>query len=289
LEAVLQANRRNPVAHLKLAHLLSAAGHTTLAADFFRDALDLAQHAPSEILWPPAAHRIQPERALLVACTASNDARAEELLLVRSFRRNLSYPFSRTDLDISFENRLGLPEVYNSKLESAAAVGYEYAVFVHDDVYIDDVNLFEKLTEAHRQYGFHLVGAAGCCEPVIRFPSLWHVMSPKSQQRGAVSHYGPGQNCAAPTAYGPTPARVDLIDGLFISVHIPTAMAVGWRFNPSFRFHHYDLAASLDAARKGMRVGVYPVNLVHASAGLNNVEDAAWRSSDLRFREVYGK
>jgi tetratricopeptide (TPR) repeat protein len=289
LEALHAANPASPGLQIKLGRACLASGRLEAARRFFGTALRLARKAPDELLWLGAANRVQPGRALLVSCTASPEERADEILLVQSFRQNLSDPALGVDLDLSFENRLGLPEVYNAKLEAAAAAGYEFVVFVHDDVFIDEVQLLRKLRHAHRHHGFQVIGLAGARDPVVRYPTLWHLMSPVAQQRGAVSHYFSGSGVSQTVSdYGPSPSTVDIVDGLFIAVHVASAISLGWRFNPAFRFHHYDLAASLDAVRRGMTVGVYPIHVIHASPGLKEREDPVWLESDRTFRQLYG-
>ncbi|MEY5027142.1 MAG: hypothetical protein RLZZ244_2670, partial [Verrucomicrobiota bacterium] len=156
-----------------------------------------------------------------------------------------------------------------------------------DDVYLDDAALQTKLQRAHRHNGFHLIGVAGCLEPTIQHPSLWHLMAPRHQLRGSVQYFHNNDESRGCVFYGPSPSPADLLDGLFLAVHVPSALATGWRFNERFRFHHYDLAASLDAHRHGMRTGVAPIQLIHASPGLGNLEDPEWKPSDLLFRQLY--
>jgi hypothetical protein len=81
---------------------------------------------------------------------------------------------------------------------------------------------------------------------------------------------------------------VDLLDGLFLAVHTKSALRTGWAFNETFRFHHYDLAASLDAKRLGMQIVAYPLNVVHISPGLGDLNDPAWARSDADFVRLYG-
>jgi hypothetical protein len=287
IERVLQRDPQNPVALLKLGQFLLASGRLEPATGPLRQALAVARQAPAELLWSGAANRLFPERALLVSCSTAPESRVEELLLVRSYRQNLSGEAARVDLDLTLENARGLPEVYNEKLEAAAAAGYEFAVFVHDDVFIEESRLLEKLQEARRRFGFDLIGLAGGVAGGGESPTLWHLMCPKPSQRGSVGHFQIEQTLQTVSAYGHWPAQVTLLDGLFLAVHVPTALAVGWRFNPAFTFHHYDLAASLDAGSRGMTAGVFPLRVVHASGGLKSFDDPAWKESDRIFRQLY--
>jgi hypothetical protein len=287
-QIAVQKAPRQPQAYLQLGRLLEAAGHSDLATELLSQGLALAHEAPPEILWPGSTGSSLHGKTLLVSCSSKPASAAEGLLLVRSFRQNFGHPNSGVDLDLTFENRLGLPEVYNAKLEAAAHAGYRFAVFVHDDVFIDDPQLTLKLERAHKKHGFHLIGVAGGSQPAIVYPSLWHLMCPRDQLRGAAGHFEAEQRTQTSVCFGPSPSTVELLDGLFLGVHLPSAMAVGWRFDTQFRFHHYDLVASLDAKRKGMTAGVFPIHLIHASPGLRSLDDPEWSRSDALFRHRFG-
>ena len=102
-----------------------------------------------------------------------------------------------------------------------------------------------------------------------------------------VSHWKPLQKGTLVSAFGHVPAPVQMVDGVFMAVHVPSVMAVGWRFNEAFEFHHYDLAGSLDAGERGLRVGVVRVHLVHVSHGLDSRENLVWKPSEAIFQRLY--
>jgi hypothetical protein len=91
------------------------------------------------------------------------------------------------------------------------------------------------------------------------------------------------------TAFGPTPSRVALIDGLFMAIHLPSILDKGWRFNENYTFHHYDLASCIDANRKGLKIGVYPIHVIHQSPGLLSMEDKLWKDSNQKFLQEYAQ
>ena len=72
------------------------------------------------------------------------------------------------DLRIHFENNKGLPEVYNQYINSKTAKKYDIVIFLHDDVYVDDLKVRGKLYQAIQQYD--IVGLAGCLSPTIKSP-----------------------------------------------------------------------------------------------------------------------
>lgn len=231
-------------------------------------------------------------KRLIVTCTQKTEAEAVTTLLVKSFYKNdLDANF---DLEIVSENTTGLSECYNRFVTQEIADKYNSVLFVHDDVWIDDYMLAAKLNDAHYRLNYDIVGIAGTLNPEIKHPSLWHIMGSRENHRGYAGHlcrsnanyptqgYGVGM-----TGFGPTPGRVTIADGLFLSVNIHNAVKAGWRWNETFKFHHYDIASCIDANRKGMKIGVYPINVMHLSPGLESLEDKNWSASNKTFLELY--
>lgn len=185
-------------------------------------------------------------------------------------------------------NTLGLSRVYNNFIKYDAS-NNDVAIFVHDDVYIDDFRIFSKLDEAHSR--FDIVGLAGGIGPRISTPALWHLMCggvTGGNLRGAVSHpYNKEQ--LAMTSFGPTPSRVAILDGLFLSIKLRSIRSCGWRFNENYNFHHYDIASCIDANNKKLRLGVWPIWVTHTSPGLLNPNDKDFNSSQTRFLKEYAR
>lgn len=175
-----------------------------------------------------------------------------------------------------WNNTKGLSEVYNSFITEKYKD--HIMVFVHDDVYLDDRLVLEKLHAAHEVYD--IVGLAGCKDPVVKSPPLWHVMAPKENLRGFVSHELPQGISMA--NFGPTRTSVDLIDGLFMSVDVSKLLESGVRFDEEFTFHFYDLAFCLRA--KEHTIGVWDIFVRHEGTGQ---PDATWHSLQERFIEKY--
>lgn len=203
------------------------------------------------------------------------------------------------NFDMVSSDNEGLPKVYNTFITEEVASRHDIVAFVHDDVYIDDLRLQQKLYTATRVNGFDLVGLAGCKDPIIKDPALWHLMADRSNLRGCVAHpYNAAKtkyNALSPnfdypiayTHFGETPDRVTLLDGLFIAVNLQSALRVGWKFNEEFKYHHYDIASCIDANRKQLKLGVYPINVIHSSPGLLSMEDKNWKQSNEKFLKMY--
>ena len=183
-------------------------------------------------------------------------------------------------------NKEGLSKKYNKLIEEHAD-NFEYIVFVHDDVHIDDARVIEKLHEAHRDYD--IVGLAGGINPKIQKPALWHLMCGGfhgGNLRGAVAHYAENEKVFM-TSFGFTPCRVAVLDGLFLSIKTESIKKSGWRFNENYTFHHYDIASSLDANKKKLKLGVAPIWVIHKSPGLLNINDHLFLASQEKFIREY--
>lgn len=213
----------------------------------------------------------------------------DNTMIMRSVRERLSH--TNISVESCTGNVRGLPTVYNEFLTKHRN-DTRWMVFVHDDVYIDDAHVVDKLEHVYHQHGFEIVGLAGCLHPSIKSHNLWHVMADRNNLFGHVAHpsnesYN-GQPTIRVTSFGPSPHRVTLIDGLFIAVHVPTVEYTGWKFNENYTFHHYDLSSCIDANNKRLKIGVAPINVIHTSPGLMSLEDVAWSSSNQRFLKEYG-
>ena len=231
-----------------------------------------------------------PGKVLLISASSKSEKDRDTLMIHRSFKQ-LFKADSRNlvSLDITYGNTLGLSELYNQKIKEYLDSDFTFLAFCHDDVYVDDCNLATKLHLARIQFGFDIIGVAGGSSPKIASPTLWHLMCDRNTHRGAVTHPTFDQSSLSVTAYGRNPAPVDIIDGVFIAVNVSALKACNWRFNPNYRFHHYDLASCLDAKRVGMTTGVYPIHIVHSSPGLKSYEDPDWQGSDTRFVSEFGQ
>ena len=184
-------------------------------------------------------------------------------------------------------NTEGLAVVYNRFLKTQKD---DNVVFLHDDIeFTESQDSIEyKLREAHRQ--FDIVGLAGATQQNIQEPALWHLMGGGfhgGNLRGAVAHKLTGTDKIHMTGFGPTPDRCLVVDGLFMSVNVAKAKSVAWQFNENYDFHHYDLASCLDAHKKKLKIGVWPIFVSHASPGLNNLNDPTFVRNQQKFLQEY--
>lgn len=188
---------------------------------------------------------------------------------------------------INANNKTGLSQAYNKQLTADNLIKHDIVLFVHDDVYIDDLKLKGKLYTAMNQLKYDIVGLAGSSSISITKPCLWHLMSKPQNMSGSVSHPVNDSSQLGVTSFGPWPARCLVVDGLFIAVNLKRALEKGWKFNESFKFHHYDLSSCLDANVLKLKTGTFPIHVTHASPGLRDINDKHFQESQTIFYDQY--
>lgn len=174
---------------------------------------------------------------------------------------------------VAFDNRAGLPAVYNAGLAQCA--DEDHVVFVHDDVAFDDYHMVDRLAEALQR--FDVVGIAGNLRRQPRQPGWGFVDEQGTWDEprylsGSVAHGAQGRV----TRFGPAPADCELLDGLLIAARVDRLRAANVAFDVRFQFHLYDLDFCRSARAAGLRVGTWPLAVTHASAGNFG---AAWRAA----------
>lgn len=182
---------------------------------------------------------------------------------------------------IFYENKEGLPKIYNKFITN------EYKnkkiVFIHDDVVIEDVFLLEKLKIAFEKYD--IVGLAGSKQCNLQSEMMaWHLMAPKDSFVGEAGHAKDGLYWT--TSFGPTPSRALIIDGLFIAVNVDKMLETNTKFDEDFDFHHYDISFCLIANKNKVKIGVYPIRVVHFGLG-DSMNSNEWMKSSLKFKQKY--
>lgn len=191
---------------------------------------------------------------------------------------------------IFYNNLTGLSELFQSVLDKTTS---DYVIFMHDDLEIHDHFIFKKLIKAHDD--FDIVGLAGATSQDYsqNVPMVWHLSKQHSSDaRGIVGHYIPkGFDGARETHvnsvyFGPSPSRVVVIDGLFMSFKIESLKDKPELFDKTFTFHHYDMAMSANASLNNLTMGVYPVYCVHHGLG-EFANDKVWKTHSQEFKLKY--
>ncbi|MFN7229792.1 MAG: TIGR03032 family protein [Synechococcaceae cyanobacterium] len=194
--------------------------------------------------------------------------------------RSLALPVHRPwQPRLALANGRPLAEHYNRALDGADPEAL--ILFCHDDVWLGEQPLLPLLGEALER--FDLVGVAGnrrrrpgqVCWWLRPGDGAWdhpHLV-------GGIRHGDDRRSSAS--RYGPSPAPAALLDGVALAARAGVLQAAGVRFDPDLDFHFYDLDLCRSAVAAGLRPGVWPLPLIHASGG------AAGSSSWQRCREHY--
>jgi GT2 family glycosyltransferase len=216
------------------------------------------------------------------ATRMDRDAFWEKSALGTSLRR--LEPDERWVPRVAFENRRGLPEVFNERI--GAESDHDILVFVHDDVWIDDYFISDHLVEALDE--FHVVGVAGNQRRLPNQPS-WHAVDmqftwdARENLSGGIAH---GAQPPAPVnLFGETPAECELLDGVFMATRRKTLHEHGVLFDPRFMFHFYDMDFCRTARLRGLRLGTWPICITHQSVGVFGSPE--WRASYARYLEKW--
>ena len=197
----------------------------------------------------------------------------------------------RPKLFLRVENRgpqaMGLSEAYNQFLDQLPNQGI--VLFVHDDLYIHDWFVGQRLEEALQAYD--LVGLAGATGITADQPGWLHqidnlgtIQRQSQGLSGIINVYDP--SFPIPVTFGPTPMACDLLDGVFLAARLEVLNAKNVRFDPQFRFHGYDSDVCRSALAAGLRIGTWPISCTHGNTG--NL-DADWRSAADRYRQKWAE
>ncbi|HKO96482.1 MAG TPA: glycosyltransferase [Pyrinomonadaceae bacterium] len=203
---------------------------------------------------------------LLVSATRKTAAEFEKSSPLSSSITKLQERSRRVTSQIVYENQEGLSAVYNRFLNPHRLD--KLIVFVHDDVSIEDLFFVEKLDRAFES--FDVIGLAGNQRPDPKHLSWFDPRQPLS---GFVVHPNPEQTAVLDqqtlvvSSYGPTPASCSLLDGCFLAVNTENVLAAGCSFDEQFDFHFYDLDFCRSCVERNLRLGTWPLWVVHQSGG----------------------
>lgn len=218
-------------------------------------------------------------RLVLIAATRLTQTEFEKKSLLGKNLARIKLANSRLTSRIFYSNTRGLSSLYNTAIDELN--DDDIVVFLHDDVWLGDTNFAEKLIVALKK--FDVVGVAGNTKRQPNQPAwLFREMTPRGDfiwdegsLSGSVRH---GNSDESPLSiYGAAPAQCELLDGLFLAAKIKTLKRSKVRFDERFAFHFYDLDFCRTARRAGLRLGTWPLNITHQSAGSFGGEE--WRGA----------
>jgi len=219
---------------------------------------------------------------LLVSASRADAAGFGRTLLGRS----LALPAQRGwQPQLALANVRPLAEAYNRALEAADPAAL--ILFCHDDVWLGEQPLAPLLAEALEV--FDLVGVAGNGRRLAGQVCWWLRPGDGAWDHphlvGAIRHGDDRHSTAA--HYGPSPAPAVLLDGVALAARAGVLQAAGVRFDPQLAFHFYDLDVCRCAEAASLRLGVWPLPLVHASGGAAG--SPAWQQALERYRQKWGE
>lgn len=189
------------------------------------------------------------------------------------------------EVNVTYSNHDGLPKVYNRAIENAR--DNAILVFAHDDIWLNDQNIISKIKASISK--FDVVGVAGSTRLIDHQPS-WAFTSYDGKSfvwnqgflSGSVRHGDLNKNGLS--VYGPSPAKCQLMDGVFMAARRDTLIDSQIRFDEIFDFHFYDLDFCRSATRAGLDVGTWPFDLLHESSG-SFASDAWKKGHDIYFKK----
>jgi GT2 family glycosyltransferase len=215
--------------------------------------------------------------------------RSEEAFWAESaLGQSLAAHGSDTVVDVAFDNRAGLPAVYNAGL--ARCRSGERVLFVHDDVWLDDADWRSRIEQGLQAYD--VIGVAGNRRRLPGQPG-WSFLGRNehgkylidvTQLSGAIRE---GREAHGElTQFGPAPADCELLDGVLLAADVDALRRGGVSFDERFAFHFYDLDFCRTARAAGLRLGTWPIGLTHQSEGA--FKSGAWEEGLAAYFDKWG-
>jgi len=186
------------------------------------------------------------------------------------------------ELHLFPSNAAGLPHVYNTAIADSAS-DPAHLVFVHDDVHLLDFHWPTRIAQGLAR--FDVIGVAGnrrriAGQPAWRFLDDRFTRDHRENLSGVVAH---GRVWPADyiSAYGAPGHEVKLLDGVLLAAPSETLIAKELFFDEAFDFHFYDLDFCRSAELRGLRMGTWPINVMHESDGAFGTP--GWRQGYQRY------
>ena len=219
-------------------------------------------------------------KLLIVTCTkAKTDKEFEQRPIYQSLKRQYEINQS-TEFYIFKDNKRGLPQCYNEILKDPQHLN-KTVLFVHDDVVLEDLFLFEKLVSSP----YSITGIAGARTFNKTSEKLaWHIAADRGSYVGEAAHIKEGKIWT--TVFGPTNSRALIIDGLFISCKVKQLVETETFFDENFQHHFYDITFCLRANEKKITCGVLPIRVIHHGLG-DSMLTPEWEQANKLFKKNY--
>lgn len=192
---------------------------------------------------------------------------------------------ARITAHIAFDNRLGLPEIYNMRIDAPG--GHDILVFMHDDVWIDDDQFVERIADGLQQ--FDVIGVAGNRRRAPRQASWILVIENEKFRRDDMANLsgrvGHGVKAGGSvSSFGEVPSECELLDGVLLAARKSRLQKAKVRFDQRFDFHFYDMDFCRTARANALRLGTWPLRITHQSMGAYN---ELWLEQYLRYLQKW--
>lgn len=220
---------------------------------------------------------------LIVICTqAKTEEEFSRLPVYVSLKKQYETNKPNIDFHLVKGNTRGLSECYNEILRDPKNLN-KTVLFVHDDVVLEDLFLYEKLISSP----YSITGLAGAKSFNKQADKLaWHLCADRSDFVGEVAHIN--EKGIWTTVFGPTKSRALTVDGLFISCKVKDLVEKDLYFDENFNFHFYDIAFCLRANEKRVSCGVLPIRVIHHGLG-DSMLTEDWEQTNKKFKQIYCK
>jgi GT2 family glycosyltransferase len=228
--------------------------------------------------------KVDGERVRLVCATRSSRSKFfAESALARSLAAQQHGNFEWLIFD---ENGRGLADVYNEAIGQSMH-DPAILVFIHDDIWICDFFWIDQLRAALRS--FDVVGLAGNQRRLPRQPS-WAFVDESlrwddPEYLSGVVGWGNGFPPEGISYFGRSGVEVRLLDGLLMAVRSETLWLHQVNFDERFSYHFYDMDFCRQCEAKGVRMGTWPISVVHQSGG--SFGSLAWRAAYIRYLDKW--
>lgn len=196
------------------------------------------------------------------------------------------------ELRLFAENTASLGEVYNIAIDEAHSQP-AILVFIHDDVFLPDFFMVTQIYASLQH--FDVVGVAGNKSRIPRQPGWYYreidasgkkIADHRSNLSGGIAH-GKQYPEVRFDFFGPPCQPCKLLDGVFLMARSQTLLQTDVRFDPQFDFHFYDVDFCRQAELKGLRIGTWPISLIHQSMG--NFTAQSWLDCYQRYLCKYNE
>lgn len=228
-----------------------------------------------------------PRFLFVSACREDN----KEIPFVKCLKKISITEFS-VDISIVYGNTDGLPVVYNRFLNDEQIKDYDYVILLHDDIWLNDVLVFDKIVGVSSFYD--IIGVCGGKEwratMDLNTPISWTSATKSAGGSGFMLHCLKNENTEEKyenmnyfsSNYGKSPSKTMTLDGCFLCLTKKAINNTKCRFDKQFKFHYYDIDFCTTAYVNKLSLGTAPILITHESLG-----EGVYDNSYLEAQRLY--